>query len=154
MLASADVVSRTEGRVDAPREAWREELAGVREQIAGTTALFCESLPNAPSSDVRRLFVFRKDERYRNRRGAPDPFLGYGVGQCGSLTRRAIAVIAVVAAGIVGVVAPASLRAFAPPAFTGSADQPVAIFHAFDQRVGDVEGSYASWRTRATRTFS
>ncbi|MGQ0671158.1 MAG: hypothetical protein ACT4PO_16110, partial [Actinomycetota bacterium] len=30
--ASADVVRKTEGRIDAPREAGREELAGVEER--------------------------------------------------------------------------------------------------------------------------
>jgi hypothetical protein len=39
ILASADVVRGTEGRVDTPQEAWREELAGVRERGMHTEGL-------------------------------------------------------------------------------------------------------------------
>jgi hypothetical protein len=39
ILASADVVRGTEGRVDTPQEAWREELAGVRERGMHTGGL-------------------------------------------------------------------------------------------------------------------
>ena len=39
MLASADVFRTTEGRVDTPREAGREELAGVRERGMHTGGL-------------------------------------------------------------------------------------------------------------------
>jgi hypothetical protein len=39
MPASADVVSRTEGRIDTPREAGREELAGVGERGMHTGGL-------------------------------------------------------------------------------------------------------------------
>ena len=37
--ASADVVSSTEGRIDTPSRAWREELAGVRERGMRTWGL-------------------------------------------------------------------------------------------------------------------
>ena len=39
ILANADVVRTTEGRVDTPREAWREEFAGVRERGMHTWGL-------------------------------------------------------------------------------------------------------------------
>lgn len=39
MVASADVVRRTEGRIDTPHQAWREELAGVRERGMHTGGL-------------------------------------------------------------------------------------------------------------------
>ena len=39
MPASADVVSRTEGRIDTPQEAGREELAGVGERGMHTWGL-------------------------------------------------------------------------------------------------------------------
>ena len=37
--ASADVVRMTEGRVDTPSQAWREEFAGVRERGMHTWGL-------------------------------------------------------------------------------------------------------------------
>ena len=39
MPASADVVRKTEGRIDTPSRAWREELAGVRERGMHTWGL-------------------------------------------------------------------------------------------------------------------